>query len=540
MSAAELEPGFIGDRYRLIRLIARGGMAEVWLGHDSFLDRQVAIKVLKRHIARDETAIERFRREALACAGLNHPNIVAVYDSFAHEGTQVVVMQYVQGRSLRDLLDKKKRLTPSLTIMMGASIAAALDATHRHDLIHRDVKPGNILVRPDGHFLLADFGIAKAMHASDGADLTNDNIMMGTAKYLSPEIVRGKQLDGRADLYSLGLVLYECLSSKVPFVCESDADTALARLQREPTDLQHLRPTLSPGLVRVVHRLLARNPDHRYQTGDETRIALLAALEDVRDDDLHNNVRNNIHESDATPESLPKATTRTTTPSKTASTTTTPSRGARRRPGRAATLGGFFRTTTARLLLATIVLTGLVIVAVLRTNDPENIVVPEETLPAPVAPVASGPATIAAVNSYDPNGDDGVENEEIIGALVDKNPQSAWATSCYADKFFGAKENVGVLVTLTGAGTGLLRVNFANGPFGAEVYGVTGAPPADFAGWGAPLSKEYRTRGEIVKFAVSSPVTHLLVVLTEIGKSDACSTNNPFQGRINEVAFVPA
>ena len=146
MSAAELEPGFIGDRYRLIRLIARGGMAEVWLGHDSFLDRQVAIKVLKRHIARDETAIERFRREALACAGLNHPNIVAVYDSFAHEGTQVVVMQYVQGRSLRDLLDKKKRLTPSLTIMMGASIAAALDATHRHELIHRDVKPGNILV----------------------------------------------------------------------------------------------------------------------------------------------------------------------------------------------------------------------------------------------------------------------------------------------------------------------------------------------------------------------------------------------------------
>jgi serine/threonine-protein kinase len=530
MSVAELEPGFIGDRYRLIRLIARGGMAEVWLGHDSFLDRQVAIKVLKRHIARDETAIERFRREALACAGLNHPNIVAVYDSFAHEGTQVVVMQYVQGRSLRDLLDKRKRLTPSLTIMMGASIAAALDATHRHELIHRDVKPGNILVRPDGHFLLADFGIAKAMHASEGADLTNDNIMMGTAKYLSPEIVRGKHLDGRADLYSLGLVLYECLSGKVPFVCESDADTALARLQREPTDLQHLRPTLSPSLVRVVHKLLARNPDHRYQTGDDARIALLAALEDVRDD---------VRDDDATPESLPKPAVRDATPTTTA--TQTLSRGARRRrPGRAATLGGFFRTTTARLLLATIVLTGLVIVAVLRTNDAENIVVPEPTLPAPAAPVASGPATIAAVNSYDPNGDDGAENEEIIGALVDKNPQSAWATSCYADKFFGAKENVGVLVTLTGAGTGLLRVNFANGPFGAEVYGVAGTPPADFAGWGAPLSKEYRTRGEIVKFAVSSPVTHLLVVLTEIGKSDACSTNNPFQGRINEVAFVPA
>jgi len=526
MSAAELEPGFIGDRYRLERMIARGGMAEVWLGHDSFLDRQVAIKVLKRHIARDETAIERFRREALACAGLNHPNIVAVYDSFAHDGNQVVVMQYVQGRSLRDLLDKKKRLTPSLTIMMGAAVAAALDATHRHGYIHRDVKPGNILVRPDGHFLLADFGIAKSMSTSEGSDLTSDNIMMGTAKYLSPEIVRGKPLDGRADLYSLGLVMYECLSGKVPFLCDNDADTALARLQREPTDLGHLRPTLSPRLVRTVHKLLARNPDHRFQTGEETRLALLTALNDERDD-----------QTTLTPPSGQRIVLeRRSTPDSESSET--PRRP--RRVQRARTTGGFFRTTTARLLLATAVLTGLVITAVVRTNDPENVVVPEATVAVIAEPVIAGPATIVAVNSFDPNGDDGVENEEIIGALVDKNPQSAWATSCYADKFFGTKEKVGVLVTLSGAGTGHLRVNFANGPWGAEVYGATGTPPSGFDGWGTPLAKEYRTRGEIVKFSVPTPVTHLLVVLTEIGKSDSCSTTNPFQGRVNEVAFVPA
>ena len=531
MSAAELEPGFIGDRYRLERLIARGGMAEVWLGHDTFLDRQVAIKVLKRHIARDETAIERFRREALACAGLNHPNIVAVYDAFAHSGNQVVVMQYVQGRSLRDLLDKKKRLTPSLTIMMGAAIAAALDATHRHGLVHRDVKPGNILVRPDGHFLLADFGIAKALNTRDGEDLTNDNIMMGTAKYLSPEIVRGKPLDGRADLYSLGLVLYECLSGKVPFLCDNDADTALARLQREPTDLGHLRPTLSPRLVRVVHKLLARNPEHRYQSGDETRTALLAALNDERDD-----------QTTATPPSgqrvVLEPSSRATRSSHKDEHESSPRRTTRTRQHSG--IGGILRTTTARLLLAIIVLTGLVITAVLRTNDPENIVIPESTVVAEVTPIVAGPATIVAVNSFDPNGDDGVENEEIIGAIVDKNPQSAWATSCYADKFFGAKERVGVLVTLSGAGTGLLRVNFDNGPWGAEIYGVAGTPPSSFDGWGAPLAKEYRTRGEIVRFPVSTPVTHLLVVLTEVGKSNSCSSTNPFQGRINEVAFVPA
>jgi hypothetical protein len=133
-----------------------------------------------------------------------------------------------------------------------------------------------------------------------------------------------------------------------------------------------------------------------------------------------------------------------------------------------------------------------------------------------------------------------VENEELIGALIDKNPQSAWATSCYADKFFGAKGNVGVLVTLSAPGTGLLRMNMANGPWGAEVYGINGTPPSGFTGWGAPLANEYRTRGEIVKFSVTAPVTHLLVVLTEIGKSSTCSTTNPFQGRINELAFVAA
>lgn len=522
MSAVELEPGFIGDRYRLERHIARGGMAEVWLGHDTFLDRQVAIKVLKRHIARDETAIERFRREALACAGLNHPNIVAVYDSFAHNGFQVVVMQYVQGRSLRDILDRKKRLTPQLSIMMGAAIAAALDATHQHGYIHRDVKPGNILVRPDGHFLLADFGIAKALHAPEGSDLTNDNIMMGTAKYLSPEIVRGKPLDGRADLYSLGLVLYECLSGKVPFLSDNDADTALARLQREPTDLGHLRPTLSPRLVRVVHKLLARNPEHRYQTGEETRVALLAALHDTADDQTT---------------ITPPAGQRVVFAPSTSTERRSRSRAQRRSP--AAGAGGILRSTTARLLLATIILTGLVITAVMRTTDPDNVVIPDEVV-AVETPVPTGPVTMSAINSFDPNGDDGVENEEIIGALVDKNPQSSWATSCYADKFFGAKGNVGVLVTLSGAGTGALRVNFANGPWGADIYGVNGVPPSGFAGWGAPLAKEYRTRGEIVKFAVTTPVTHLLIMLTEIGKSSVCSANNPFQGRINEVAFIPA
>lgn len=259
----------LGDRYRLERRLAQGGMAEVWLATDLSLDRRVAVKWLKPSLATDPIVAERFRREAVAVAGLAHPNIVAVHDVFKEDDRQVVVMQLVDGKSLRQLLDVQTRLSAELTIHIGMCVAAALDAAHRNGFVHRDVKPGNILVTQDGRVLLTDFGIAKGIDGSD--DLTSDNVMMGTAKYLSPEQVRGRKLDGRADLYSLGLVMYECLAGRVPFVGSSDADTALARLQRDPTDLARLRPTLSAGLVELIHRLLARNPNRRPATGNELR-----------------------------------------------------------------------------------------------------------------------------------------------------------------------------------------------------------------------------------------------------------------------------
>src|SRR6188474_2754805 len=268
-------PTVIAQRYELQRMLAQGGMAEVWLAVDLTLDRKVAVKWLKPNLATDEVVTERFRREAIAAASLNHPNIVAVHDVFEQDGRQAVVMQLVEGKSLRQLLDTQKRLSPELTCHIGTCVALALDHAHAAGFVHRDVKPGNIMITSDGRVLLTDFGIAKGLQSPD-ADLTSDNIMMGTAKYLSPEQVRGKKLDGRADLYSLGLVLYECLAGRVPFVGASDADTALARLQRDPTDLARLRPTLSRGLINLIHRTLARNPAHRPPTGADLRAALLA------------------------------------------------------------------------------------------------------------------------------------------------------------------------------------------------------------------------------------------------------------------------
>lgn len=274
--AAAPSPTVLAGRYRLERRVAQGGMAEVWLATDTALSRQVAVKLLKPQLAADPVVAERFRREAIAVASVTHPNIVAVYDAVEDNGRQAVVMQYVQGKTLRQLLDEQGKLSPELTVHIGSALASALDAAHAAGLVHRDVKPGNVLVTPDGRVQLADFGIAKALGSGD--DLTSDNVMMGTAKYLSPEQVRGRKLDGRADLYSLGLVLYECLAGRVPFLGETDADTALARLQRDATDLTRLRPTLPRNLASVVHRLMEREPEHRYPTGASVRAALGTAL----------------------------------------------------------------------------------------------------------------------------------------------------------------------------------------------------------------------------------------------------------------------
>ena len=290
-SPAPLPPAILAQRYRLERRLAQGGMAEVWLGTDLSLTRQVAVKLLKPNLAADPVVAERFRREAIAVAQLSHPNIVAVYDAIEEtiggERRQAVVMQLVNGKSLRQLLDEQKRLSPDLTMHIGACVASALDCAHHANLVHRDVKPGNILITPDGRVLLTDFGIAKGLAGTADDDLTSPNVMMGTAKYLSPEQVRGRKLDGRADLYSLGLVLYECLAGRVPFLGETDADTALARLNREPTDLTRCGPRCRYGLAPLIHRLLARKPDERYATGAEVRAELQRIAAQPRNDTEH-------------------------------------------------------------------------------------------------------------------------------------------------------------------------------------------------------------------------------------------------------------
>ncbi len=560
-----------GARYRLDRQIARGGMAEVWLGTDTFLDRPVAIKVLKPQLANDPVVAERFRREALACAGLNHVNIVAVYDSVEDKGRQAVVMQYIDGKSLRELLDRRKRLGPLVTIHMGIAMASALDFAHHAGLVHRDVKPGNILVTPQGRFLLADFGIAKAL-STVGEDLTDDNVMMGTAKYLSPEQVRGKQLDGRADLYGLGLVMYECLAGKVPFIGETDADTALARLQREPTDLSQLRPSLAPELVRVIHKLMARNPDHRYSTGQETCDALTQAIEaqnkfaasmtpptgvmsptqinqpfihkeslvtQISDRFVEGHVDDRIEDfvEDFIQEPVKKRKSKKKVSKAQKNEKKNVKKDFKNQKKRSKSSGGRTPTSTKILGLIAILLSIAVMYVATQGFDSSLFT---SRLSSTQANSGVAPVIISRIVSYDPNGQDGLENEAGVWSLTDNDQKTAWSTDCYATAFFGDKKYVGVLIELSQPATGVLKVGMQNGPWSLEIYTATGVAPTSLEQWGEPTGTDYNTRRGVAQFMVPAQTQFVLLMLREIGMSDQCSPDNPYQGLMQDVSFSAA
>lgn len=517
MDEKSVLPGLIGGRYLLESKIAHGGMAVVWLAKDTFLDRKVAVKLLRPHLVNDATLAERFRREAIACAGITHQNIVAVYDCIEHNGQQAVIMQYVKGKSLRELLDKQKRLGPKLTIHIGMSIAAALDEAHEKNFIHRDVKPGNILLTPEGRVLLTDFGIAKAMTSTE-ADLTHDNIMMGTAKYLAPEQVRGKPLDGRSDLYSLGLVLYECLAGRVPFLGESDADTALARLQREPTDLARLRPSLSPQLVKIIHKLLSRNPEHRYASGYETKVALQLALTGAHDKttELTPPTGIAIEEVRALTPHEPVRPTTTTPHSKQPSIHKAPPFALR------------------RMFVGLIALSLVAGVALWRVSGGATNAQPASPEPAPL----TEPVAITSISTFDPLGNDGVENDALLPSLLDGNASTLWSTSCYNNQYFGSKEFVGLVVRLNHAATGTLRVGMQNAPWAIDVFASADSAPTDINQWGASVDGGYNTKRERASFTISSPAQFILIKIREVGKSANCSATNPYQGILAGVAFT--
>jgi beta-lactam-binding protein with PASTA domain/predicted Ser/Thr protein kinase len=264
----------VDERYRVLHRIGSGGMADVYCAEDLQLGRRVALKLLYRRFAEDDEFVERFRREASSAAGLQHPNVVAVFDRGEFDGTYYIAMEFLEGRSLKQLVRQEGALEPDRAIDLVIQILKAARFAHRRGIVHRDIKPHNVIVDDEGRAKVTDFGIARA----GASDMTETGSIMGTAQYLSPEQAQGHPVDARSDLYSIGVVLYELLTGRVPFDAESAVTIALKQVSEEPVPPSQYNPAVSDQLEDVVMRALQKDPAYRFADAEE----FIAALEQAR------------------------------------------------------------------------------------------------------------------------------------------------------------------------------------------------------------------------------------------------------------------
>ena len=272
MSPTRVERDTVIDgRYRVLKRLGAGGMAEVYCVEDQQLGRRVALKLLHRRFADDEQFVERFRREASSAAGLSHPNIVGIFDRGEWDGTYYIAMEFVEGRTLKDILRERGPAPPEASADITLQILRAARFAHKRGIVHRDIKPHNVLIDTEGRVRVTDFGIARA----GVSDMTETGSVMGTAQYLSPEQAQGKPVDARSDLYSIGIVLFELLTGRVPFDAESPVSVALMQVSETPVPPMELNPEVPPALDAVTLRAMEKDPGRRYQDADE----FIAALE---------------------------------------------------------------------------------------------------------------------------------------------------------------------------------------------------------------------------------------------------------------------
>jgi serine/threonine-protein kinase len=415
-------------------------MAAVWEAEDKVLTRRVAIKVLHPHLAGDDGFRTRFRREAVAAAKLAHPHIVTTYDTGRDGDFAYIVMELVDGTTIARELKSQGPLPVAKAVDVAVQVADALACAHSHGVVHRDVKPANILLREDGHVKVADFGIAKA---GVGGDLTRTGVVMGTAKYLSPEQVSGNPADAGSDIYALGIVLYEMLSGTPPFIGDTELSTAVARLTAAPGSLRDRRADVPRSLEAVVLRSLARDPAARFQSAEEMRASLLAV--DSENDEV--------------------------TPPAGVAVAAPPAR----------------RPRPQLLVGAAVVFLFLLVAAVVLSSNGGTGSPSERVgnggLAAPAGALAA-PKALAA-SSFDPFGDDKVENQAGAVHVSDGDPSTAWKTSSYQDNFPRFKAGVGVYVDL-GRIQKVRTVNVKATPgYSAEIF-VADRPGADLDAWGKP------------------------------------------------------
>jgi serine/threonine-protein kinase len=445
-------------------------MASVWIAEDTLLARRVAVKTLHPELAVDDALRERFRIEAISAASVSHPGIVSTYDTGDDDGVAFIVMELVDGPTVRKLLDDRGRLPAADAVRIARGVALALDQAHRGGIVHRDIKPANVLVPADGPVKVTDFGIAKADTAGD---LTNTGTIIGTARYLAPEQVRGDTADARSDVYAVGLMLHEMLAGALPFHGDTEMASALARLAVAPDPLP---ADVAPGLAPIVGRCLALEPADRYQSAH----ALADALDAVA-------------EHDDLPFSVPAAAPRPPPPRSATGTqpvAVPPPTPAPPVPARGATAT---RTAPRRrrsgwpfaLLGAGLLLLGAAGGYVLVTDQSLEGLFGQSSDGGGDQVVAP---QVIGVSDFDPEGD-GSENPGLAGSATDGNAATAWRTETYESADFGGLDKSGVGIVLTLASTADVSsvvVDTEEEGWAGQVY-VADAPADTLAGWGEPV-----------------------------------------------------
>ncbi len=446
---SELIGEVVGDRYRIEEVVGAGGMATVYKAFDATLERPVALKVMRREVTGDADQLERFRREARAAAKLSHAHIVTVIDAGEENSRPYIVFEFIEGETLKQRIKSHGPLPITEAVAYAIEVGGALMAAHAAGLVHRDVKPQNVLIDSAGHAKVADFGIARELEASDG--LTKTGRVLGTTDYVSPEQAMGEDVTGQSDVYSLGIVLFEMLTGEVPFKGENHVAVAMKHVKEQLPDVQRRRPEVSSTLAAVIEKMTAKEPVDRYLTAAsaESDLEDVLAIETARAGGL-------TGEATVVFDSLPKHSRRLAPPG----------------------LSHPRRTRLAWLvsLIAVVGIAILLFSQFRRGNTGER-----QTAKGAPGSVIS----LRSAGAFDPRpGGDAKEHNEQARNVIDNNPQTDWTTERYVNAIFpGGKSGVGLYVrTNRPAGAATAKILTPDPDMSVEIYGAR-TLPSDLTGW---------------------------------------------------------
>jgi serine/threonine-protein kinase len=484
---SELIGEIIGERYKIEEIVGAGGMATVYRAFDETLERPVAVKVMRREVTSDPQLLERFRREARAAAKLSHAHIVTVVDAGEENGRPYIVFEYVPGETLKQRIKRLSNLPVTESVAYAIEIGAALVAAHGAGLVHRDVKPQNVLLDSDGHAKVADFGIARQV---ENTGLTKTGRVLGTTDYVSPEQAMGEEVNGQSDVYSLGIVLFEMLTGDPPFKGENHVAVAMKHVKEALPDVQRLRPEVSSALAAVIDRMTAKEPVDRY-------LSAASAVSDLEDVLAFETARAGGATGEATVvfDALPKR-SRRLAPSGVS------------HPAR----------TRAAWLVALVAALGIALILVTQLER-------GTTAGSGSSAAANGKAIpIRSAGSFDPPPGDGNEHGEEVSNVFDRNPTTDWTTEKYnGGRFASGKSGVGVYVRSYGPVTAsTAKVLTPDNDLAFDVYGATEVP-ADLSGWTKLGSASGAVNDHVIKLRQEPGLRYFMVWITTLPPSGRAS-----------------